>query len=439
MPEIARVLTADQIASLEVPEAYLGSAEAFRARLRRRGPAHAAVVDHPMPLIHINGGSCYYRLDGPDAAPVVVFSHSLGQDHGQWDAQALDLLPHVRVLRYDTRGHGASAAPAGDYTLDDLGGDVLALADALGIDRFAFCGLSLGGMVGQWLALHAADRLTHLVLANTTARVADPAMMEARRADVLAGGMAAVADVVMGRFFSPSMLAAGSPAVAVARRTLLATNPVGYAGCCAAIRDMDFRAALARITTPTLVIGGDLDVSMPWADHGGELASSIAGADAVRLPAAHLSNLERPRSFSAALFAFLLATPENRLQAGELVRRSVLGDAHVDQAINATTTVNRDFQALLTRVRVGQHLDAPRPRPAHASPAGADHHRRAGPLGGVPPPPAHGPGARAGMVRRHRGADAGRRLRRRAGGQHGVPDCGRRDAARWSARRSGHE
>ena len=316
-----------------------------------------------MPLIQIPGGSCYYRLDGPDAllrqgfggqaAPVVVFSHSLGQDHGQWDAQALDLLPHVRVLRYDTRGHGASAAPAGDYTLDDLGGDVLALADALGIARFAFCGLSMGGMVGQWLALHAADRLTHIVLANTTARVADPAMMEARRADVLAGGMAAIADVVMGRFFSPSMLAAGSPAVAVARRTLLATSPVGYAGCCAAIRDMDFRAALARITTPTLVIGGDLDVSMPWADHGGELASSIAGADAVRLPAAHLSNLERPRSFSAALFAFLLSAPENRLQAGELVRRSVLGDAHVDQAINATTTMNRDFQELLTEYAWG--------------------------------------------------------------------------------------
>lgn len=316
-----------------------------------------------MPIVQTSAGACYYRLDGPEAllrqgvggqaAPVVVLSHALGLDHGLWDVQAVDLLPYVRVLRYDTRGHGASAAPAGEYTLDDLGGDVLALADALGIERFAFCGLSLGGMVGQWLALHAPDRLTRLVLANTTARVADPSLMETRRADVLAGGMAAIVDAAMSRFFSPAMLASNAPAVATARRTLLSTSSVGYAGCCAAIRDMDFRAGLGLITTPTLVIGGDTDVSMPWADHGGLLASSIAGAVAVRLPAAHLSNLERPRSFSAALFSFLVPAPADRLEAGARVRRAVLGDAHVDRSIQQTTDLNRDFQALLTEYAWG--------------------------------------------------------------------------------------
>ena len=306
-----------------------------------------------MPLIQLPAGPCCYRLDGPDAAPVVVLSHALGLDHGMWDAQAADLLPHFRVLRYDTRGHGASAAPAGDYALDDLGGDVLALTDALGIDRFSFCGLSMGGMVGQWLALHAPDRIARLVLANTTARVADPSMMEARRAAVLAGGIAAIVDAAMGRFFSPPVLAGNAPAVASARRTLLGTSPVGYAGCCAAIRDMDFTSALGRTTTPTLVVGGDLDISMPWPDHGGVLAASIPGAAAVRLAAAHLSSVERPRSFSAALFSFLLPAHTDRLEAGERARRAVLGDAHVDRSIQSATDVSRDFQALLTEYAWG--------------------------------------------------------------------------------------
>ena len=105
-----------------------------------------------MPLLNLTDASCYFRLDGAAERPVVVLSHSLGLDHGMWDAQAADLLPYFRVLRYDTRGHGASSAPPGDYTIAGLGSDVLAIADACGVDRFAFCGLSLGGMIGQWLA-----------------------------------------------------------------------------------------------------------------------------------------------------------------------------------------------------------------------------------------------------------------------------------------------
>jgi len=301
-----------------------------------------------MPLLNIGTASCYYRLDGSPDRPVIVLSHSLGLDHGMWDAQAADLLPYFRVLRYDTRGHGASSATPGDYSIAELGRDVLAIVDACGVERFAFCGLSLGGMIGQWLAAHASERLTHLVLANTTSRLSDPQPMEARRRAVLDNGMSAIEDLVMGRFFSPAVLASPSPQVGTARRTLLATNPVGYAGCCAAIRDMDQTELLARIRVPTLVISGDLDVGMPWDGHAAILTRAIEGARAVRLPAAHISNLERPRSFSAALLDFLVATPAERRDAGFAVRRSVLGDAYVDRAIAGTTDFNRDLQELIT-------------------------------------------------------------------------------------------
>jgi 3-oxoadipate enol-lactonase/4-carboxymuconolactone decarboxylase len=306
-----------------------------------------------MPFAEIGSTRCYYRLDGRDDRPVLVLSHSLGVDHGLWDAQAADLLPHVRVLRYDTRGHGASSAPDGDYTIASLAEDVIALADALGIARFAFCGVSLGGMIGQWLGVHHGDRLTHLVLANTSPRVADPGAMERRRQSVLAGGMAAIAETALGRFFSPERLAADPPEVASVRRTLLSTSPAGYAGCCAAIRDMDLRDAVAGIRVPTLVIGGDRDVSMPWPDHGRVLAERIPGATARRLPAAHLSNLERPRSFSAALAGFLLPPPSDAAAAGTARRRAVLGDAHVDRAIAGTTDLTRAFQQLITRYAWG--------------------------------------------------------------------------------------
>ena len=301
-----------------------------------------------MPILSLGHHACYYRLDGARDRPVLVFSHSLGLDHGMWDDQAASLLPYFRVLRYDTRGHGASSAPAGDYSIASLAHDVLALADALHVERFAFCGLSLGGMIGQWLAAEAPKRLTHVVLANTSSRLTDPQPMEARRRAVLEGGMKAVEDLVMGRFFSPGLLSARPPAVETARRTLLSTNPVGYAGCCAAIRDMDQTGLLRRIRVPTLIISGDLDVGMPWDGHAAVLAQGIAAARVIRLPAAHISNIERPRSFSAALLDFLVPVARGSSDAGMAVRRAVLGDAWVDRAMSRTTDFTRDFQELIT-------------------------------------------------------------------------------------------
>jgi 3-oxoadipate enol-lactonase / 4-carboxymuconolactone decarboxylase len=301
-----------------------------------------------MPVITLDNWPCSYRHEGAADRPPLLLSHSLGLDLSMWEPQAVDLSRHFQVVRFDTRGHGASGVTPGDYTIEQLGHDALGLADALHLPRFAFCGLSLGGMIGMWIAEHAPERLTHLVLANTSPRP-DAPTMESRRTTVLDRGMAAIETVVMGRFFSAASLQANPPAVSWARRTLLATNPIGYAGCCAAIRDHDARAALPHIRIPTLVISGDGDVSLPWTGHSEILAGEIPGARVVHLPTAHISNLERPRSFSAALFDFLLAGPGDSLEAGAAVRRATLGEAHVDRATRAGTEFTRDFQDYLTR------------------------------------------------------------------------------------------
>jgi 3-oxoadipate enol-lactonase / 4-carboxymuconolactone decarboxylase len=236
-----------------------------------------------------------------------------------------------------------------------LGADILALTDALGISQFAFCGLSLGGAIGQWVAIHAPERVTRLVLANTSPQFVPRANWESRISAVREGGMAAIVDVVMQRFFSAYTLARENPHAASIRSVLLGTDPVGYTACCAALRDMDHTHLLRQIKAPTLVITGDRDVSTPWSGHGEKLAHEIPGAKAIHLAAAHLSNIEQPRSFIAASFEFLLpiSGSVDPLQAGMELRRKVLGDAHVDKAIVATTDFNREFQELITRYAWG--------------------------------------------------------------------------------------
>jgi 3-oxoadipate enol-lactonase len=204
------------------------------------------------------------------------------------------------------RGHGASATPAGDYKLDQLGQDVLALADKLNISKFSFCGISMGGAVGQWLAINAPQRLTKLVLANTAPKFGTAETWEARRKAVLEGGMGAIVEAIMQRFFSvenqQSVWAQSTRAI------LLGTDPIGYAACCTALRDADMRSDLGKISAPTLVIGSDKDPSTPWEGNGSVLARDIPGAKAVRLETAHLSNLEQPRAFTTAVLDFLLST-----------------------------------------------------------------------------------------------------------------------------------
>jgi len=298
--------------------------------------------------VDLGGLSVFHRLEGVADRPVVVLSHSLGLDHGMWDLQMPGLLASHRVLRYDTRGHGGTAAPGGDYSIEQLGRDAVALLDHLALDRVAWVGVSLGGMIGQWIGANAPDRLTRLVLANTSPRIAEPAGMEARRQTVLTRGMQAVVDTAMTRFFVPALVDANPPHVATARATVLATDPVGYAGCCAALRDADLHGLLGRITAPTLVIGGDADESMPWPGHGGVLADRIDGASSLRLGTAHLSNLGLPRTFTRAVLEFLQAGTGPRQARGMEVRRAVLGDAHVDKSLASATDLTLGFQQFIT-------------------------------------------------------------------------------------------
>jgi 3-oxoadipate enol-lactonase/4-carboxymuconolactone decarboxylase len=309
-----------------------------------------------LPFATIHNARIFYRLQGNPERPVLILSHSIGTDQAMWDLQVADLLPHFQVLRYDTRGHGASDAPRGEYSVELLGRDILGLADALGISQFAFCGLSLGGAIGQWVAAQAPQRVTHLVLANTSPQFTPRANWETRIATVLKSGMTAVVDLAMQRFFSPDTLAKGNPHVASIRSVFLGTDPIGYASCCAALRDADQTDLLRKIQSPTLVIAGDRDVSTPWSGYGEILAREIAGAKALHLAAAHLSNIERPRSFTTALLEFLQAPPDvavDPLRSGFAIRRAVLGEVHVDKAIAATTEFTREFQELITRYAWG--------------------------------------------------------------------------------------
>jgi 3-oxoadipate enol-lactonase / 4-carboxymuconolactone decarboxylase len=306
-----------------------------------------------LPFATIQNVRMFYRLEGAPGRPVLILSHSIGTDHSMWEPQMPDLLRYFQVLRYDTRGHGASDAPAGEYSIAMLGSDVLGLADTLGISQFAFCGLSLGGAIAQWVAENASARVTHLILANTSAQFGPPSNWTTRMETVLKNGMNAIVDMVMQRFFSAETLAQNNPYAESIRRLLLATDPIGYAGCCAALRDVDHREALGKIKAPTLVIVGDRDVSTPWTGHGEILARELPNARAIHLPAAHLSNLERPHSFTAAMLQFLVPSNQNALDGGFSVRRAVLGDAHVDKSIAATTEFTRDFQDLITRYAWG--------------------------------------------------------------------------------------
>ena len=299
-----------------------------------------------MPFIAANNTRLFYRLEGKAELPVLVLSHSLGCDNSMWDPQMQDFLEHFRVLRYDARGHGASDVPKGDYSIDDLGCDALSLASALGIEQFAFLGLSMGGAVGQWLAVHAPEKLTALVLANTAPKFGTRETWESRLQPLHQGGMKAIADPVLERFFSPENRS-GVWGQSM-RSVLLATDPEGYAGCCVALRDHDHKPVLDRIKTATLVIGSDRDPSTPWEGHGEILAREISGAKSVILHGAHLSNLEQPRSFTAAVLGFLLDRLESSGDRGSRMRRRILGDEHVDRSISTATDFNRDFQMFVT-------------------------------------------------------------------------------------------
>lgn len=311
-----------------------------------------------MPHLDHAGARLYYTIDGPADAPVLVFSNSLGTDHTMWKPQADALATRFRLVRYDTRGHGRSTAPGSEYTLDQLGGDVLALMNHLGIDQAAFCGLSMGGLTGMWLGVNAPQRFTHIVLANTAPKIGTPQAWNDRMGAVRRDGVASLADASMLRWFTPGFVATSPRALDPLREVLGGLDAAGYAANCAAIRDADLREAVKSIPVPVLVIAGTQDPSTTAAE-GRALAESVPGARYVELDAAHLSNWELPGAFTQALLDFLLdrapvRDDAARYGAGLSVRRAVLGSAHVDRSLANLTPLNEEFQNLITRYAWGE-------------------------------------------------------------------------------------
>ena len=260
-----------------------------------------------MPSVKLADGELNYRFDGPVDAPVLVLSNSLGTTLDMWDAQMPAFSEHFRVLRYDTRGHGGSTVTPGPYSIEQLGRDVLGLVDALGIDRFAFCGLSMGGLIGQWLGINAGERLTRLVICNTGAKIGTDEVWNERIDTVLKGGEQAMRDMrdaSIARWFTPAF--AGRDPVQTSRLTqmIASTSPAGYAANCAAVRDADYRDQLGAIKAPTLIVCGSQDpVTTP--EHGRFIQDRVAGAELVEFEAAHLSNVEAGDDFTQRVLAFL--------------------------------------------------------------------------------------------------------------------------------------
>lgn len=257
-----------------------------------------------MPFADLSDVCIHYSLTGPETAPVLVFSTSLGANFSMWDPQLSTFATKFRVLRYDSRGHGQSSATPGQYNIELLGNDVLHLLDSLQVDRVHFCGLSMGGQTGIWLGRHAANRLNKLILCNTGAKIGTLDAWNTRIETVLSRGMSEVSSIVVSRWFTQPFAAAHSTVIAHAKTMIEATNPVGYAACCAAIRDYDARAEVSSISVPTLVISGSHDLATPPCD-GRFLADKIPGARYFELPTAHLSNIERAADFNSALLKFL--------------------------------------------------------------------------------------------------------------------------------------
>lgn len=257
-----------------------------------------------MPFADLPGVRLHYQLDGDASLPVLVLSNSLGTNLEMWQPQMAALTRQFRVLRYDTRGHGQSAVTEGPYRIAQLGGDVIALLDHLGLQRVHFCGLSMGGITGMWLALNHAARLNKLILCNTAAYIGPPENWTNRAAAVQRDGVGSIAAAVVDKWLTPDFAAAQPALVQHLRAMLSATDANGYAANCLAVRDSDLRGEIARIATPTLVIAGSGDIPTPPAD-GRYLAETIPGARYVELYAAHLSNLQQVDGFSEAVLTFL--------------------------------------------------------------------------------------------------------------------------------------
>jgi 3-oxoadipate enol-lactonase len=257
-----------------------------------------------MPTIDADGYPIHVEVEGSESAPALMLSNSLGTNLHMWDDQAGEFAKHFRLIRYDRRGHGGSGAPPGPYSMERFGRDVLAVLDALNIEKTNWCGLSMGGMVGQWLGANAPERIDKLILSNTNYYYADKSAWADRIRFVREKGLGQLVDPNMERWFTKEFRANAPQTLARMKEIFLTTNLDGYIACCEAIRDMDFRTSNATITAPTLVIVGSKDPATP-PEAGEAIAREIRGAKVASLDAAHISNMEQPKLYSEIVIDFL--------------------------------------------------------------------------------------------------------------------------------------
>lgn len=257
-----------------------------------------------MPDLENGEARLHYEVSGRDTGELLLLSNSLASSLHMWNKVLPAFNDRFAVLRYDTRGHGESSVPPGPCSIEQLGQDVLLLLDHLAIERVNFCGLSLGGMIGMWLGIHAPERVSRLVLANTAARIGTAEMWEQRIATAHASGMASLADATLTRWFTPSYRENHPDEIAMIREMIAGTDPRGYSACCAALRDADLRIEVEAIPCPCLVVAGRYDPATPPAD-GAALNARLRNSRYVALESSHLSAWERAEEFAQAVLGFL--------------------------------------------------------------------------------------------------------------------------------------
>ncbi len=258
-----------------------------------------------MPEINADGCAIHVEVEGPERAPILMLSNSLGTNLHMWDEQVAPLTRHFRLVRFDRRGHGKSAVPKGPYSMERLGRDVLAILDGLSIEKINWCGLSMGGMEGMWLGANAASRIDRLILSNTSSYFPDKEIWNGRIKLVREKGLPAIVDANMERWFTKEFRERSPQTLARIREMFLATAVDGYVGCGEAIRDMDHRPLLPKIKAPTLVIAGRHDPATTL-EAGEFIAQHIPGAELAVLDAAHIANMEQPQAHADTVLGFLL-------------------------------------------------------------------------------------------------------------------------------------
>jgi 3-oxoadipate enol-lactonase len=259
-----------------------------------------------MPMIDADGCPIHVEVEGPDGAPVLMLSNSLGTDLSMWDPQAKTFAEKFRLIRYDRRGHGRSGAPKGPYSMERLGRDALAVLDALKIEKTHWCGLSMGGMVGQWLGANAPQRMGRMILSNTACYYADKDIWNGRIKLLREKGLPAIVGGTMERWFTSGFRERAPQTIASMSEILLKTPLEGYIGCCEAVRDMDHREMLSKIKAPVLIIAGKVDPATT-VENAEFIRDRVAGSKLTVLDAAHISNVEQPEIYTRTALDFLTA------------------------------------------------------------------------------------------------------------------------------------